>query len=236
MADDAPPGAPEWVVTYGDMMSLLLTFFIMLVSLSEVHASERYRAVLESLEEYLGYRTAALSPPGRNFPLNSLIAALETLGSFTNQDVGRGGVRHEAPSGRELRTFRTREGERVRVGRPIVFAHGETELSGDALDELRRIADDLAGKLHKIEIRAHASAGAAGGGDPTLVSYRRGRAVLQALEELGLARDRLRITAAADTEPPKSSGDQPIAPADRVEVLTLDEYAGTYAGPAETTR
>jgi chemotaxis protein MotB len=25
---------PEWVVTFGDMMSLLLTFFIMLVSLS----------------------------------------------------------------------------------------------------------------------------------------------------------------------------------------------------------
>ncbi|MGI9443328.1 MAG: flagellar motor protein MotB [Rubripirellula sp.] len=27
-------GIPEWVVTFGDMMSLLLTFFIMLVSLS----------------------------------------------------------------------------------------------------------------------------------------------------------------------------------------------------------
>ncbi|MBL4886213.1 MAG: flagellar motor protein MotB, partial [Planctomycetaceae bacterium] len=36
MDDDEPPGVPEWVVTYGDMMSLLLTFFIMLVSLSEV--------------------------------------------------------------------------------------------------------------------------------------------------------------------------------------------------------
>ena len=29
-------GVPEWVVTYGDMMSLLLTFFIMLVSMSEL--------------------------------------------------------------------------------------------------------------------------------------------------------------------------------------------------------
>ena len=40
MEEDAPPGVPEWVVTYGDMMSLLLTFFIMLVSLSEIVAEK----------------------------------------------------------------------------------------------------------------------------------------------------------------------------------------------------
>ena len=34
--EDPPAGVPEWLVTFGDMMSLLLTFFIMLVSLSEV--------------------------------------------------------------------------------------------------------------------------------------------------------------------------------------------------------
>ncbi|HID23354.1 MAG TPA: hypothetical protein EYP14_13280, partial [Planctomycetaceae bacterium] len=43
MADEDSGGVPEWVVTYGDMMSLLLTFFIMLVSLSEVVADKRYR-------------------------------------------------------------------------------------------------------------------------------------------------------------------------------------------------
>ena len=34
--EDSVPGVPEWVVTYGDMMSLLLTFFIMLVSMSQL--------------------------------------------------------------------------------------------------------------------------------------------------------------------------------------------------------
>ena len=29
---DDEPGIPAWVVTYGDMMSLLLTFFILLLS------------------------------------------------------------------------------------------------------------------------------------------------------------------------------------------------------------
>ena len=34
--EEPSAGVPEWVVTFGDMMSLLLTFFIMLVSMSEI--------------------------------------------------------------------------------------------------------------------------------------------------------------------------------------------------------
>ena len=67
------PGVPEWVVTYGDMMSLLLTFFIMLVSLSEVAGNKKYLQVLESLQKGIGYRAAPASPPGNNFPLNSML-------------------------------------------------------------------------------------------------------------------------------------------------------------------
>ena len=48
--EDAPPGVPEWVVTYGDMMSLLLTFFIMLVSMSELKDEGKNRAALNSMK------------------------------------------------------------------------------------------------------------------------------------------------------------------------------------------
>jgi len=46
-------GAPAWVVTFGDMMSLLLTFFVLLLSFSEVDAV-KYRALSESLREAFG--------------------------------------------------------------------------------------------------------------------------------------------------------------------------------------
>ncbi len=48
-------GIPEWVVTFGDMMSLLLTFFIMLVSLSEIKEEETYQALVNSVQEQFGY-------------------------------------------------------------------------------------------------------------------------------------------------------------------------------------
>ena len=40
--EDPPAGVPEWVVSFGDMMSLLLTFFIMLVSMSEMMKFEKH--------------------------------------------------------------------------------------------------------------------------------------------------------------------------------------------------
>ena len=45
-------GIPEWVVTFGDMMSLLLTFFIMLVSLSEIKEEEKYQEAAFNPSDY----------------------------------------------------------------------------------------------------------------------------------------------------------------------------------------
>ncbi len=48
-----PAGLPGWLVTYGDMMSLLLTFFILLFSFSSVNAS-KFSKVVVSLKGALG--------------------------------------------------------------------------------------------------------------------------------------------------------------------------------------
>jgi chemotaxis protein MotB len=52
----APPaeeGAPTWTVTFGDMMSLLLTFFILLFSMSELEV-EKFLLASQSLREAMG--------------------------------------------------------------------------------------------------------------------------------------------------------------------------------------
>ena len=36
--DSGPPPAPEWVVTFTDMISLLVTFFVLLMTFSSLHA------------------------------------------------------------------------------------------------------------------------------------------------------------------------------------------------------
>lgn len=46
-------GAPAWVVTFGDLMSLLLTFFVLLLSFSRMD-SERFKELAGSLKEAFG--------------------------------------------------------------------------------------------------------------------------------------------------------------------------------------
>jgi chemotaxis protein MotB len=244
MDDDAPPGVPEWVVTYGDMMSLLLTFFIMLVSMSEVKANEKYRAIIESLVKYLGYPSAASSPAGENFPMNSLIERLQTLGSHLDDGDGRGGVRRQSLDGNAMRVFRNREGNAVPVGE-VPFDAGSFELTDEAKAKLQEAAAIIAGKPNKIDVRGFAlervtrtavdtdsssdPAGPATAADVAkarFLAYQRARAVLRALEQRGIRHDRLRIT--AQTVSPSG---EPAESPDRVDVFALDQFAGELVGP-----
>lgn len=240
MDDDAPAGVPEWVVTYGDMMSLLLTFFIMLVSLSEVAGDQRYRAILESLQEYMGYRLAPVAPPGKSFPLNSLIDTLETLGSFTNKDDGRGGVKRESIEGDDYQVRVTREGKATQVGDPILFDAGSTELSTTAGEQLQAAARELAGKPNKIEIRAYyppVSRDDSQSASALLtLAYLRSRAVQQSLlSQDGVRIDprRFRLAATADLAPPETPSGQRAPVVDRVEILMLDAFVDEFIGPRD---
>lgn len=52
-AEEVDAGAPAWMVTYGDMMTLLLCFFVLLFSFSVVDA-ERFENVMQALKSKLG--------------------------------------------------------------------------------------------------------------------------------------------------------------------------------------
>lgn len=58
------PGAPKWVVTFGDLMSLLLCFFVLLLSFSEMDR-QKYKQVAGSLEKAFGVqrRTKVMEIP-----------------------------------------------------------------------------------------------------------------------------------------------------------------------------
>ncbi|MDA1017419.1 MAG: OmpA family protein [Planctomycetota bacterium] len=237
MDDEAPPGVPEWVVTYGDMMSLLLTFFIMLVSLSEVVADQKFRAMMQSFHEYFGYRTGPQAPPGKNFPLNSLVPKLDQLGSFTDEDIGEGGVKIESVEGKDVLVYRTREGTPLQIGPAIRFESGVATIARDQLPQLKIVAEELAGKPNKIDIHCHASPedlpDTAAFKNKIRLTNERGRAVMRVLEDMGIAPDRLRLSALGDTQPLQSSGDRRSLHHDRVELIVLDAYADEFRGPAD---
>lgn len=240
MDDDDAAGVPEWVVTYGDMMSLLLTFFIMLVSLSEIVADKKYRAVLESIQKYIGYRSGPDGPPGTNFPLNSTIAKLETLGSFAENMKAHGGVKHAAPPGESVRVFRTPDGKSFLVGAPVPYLPWKSQLSPAGEERLRDIARELAGKPNKIELRGYAAKGSPPAGvpniDKNLLAYLRCRSAMMYLINHKVERNRMRIVSIGDTETHEVSDDKQSRIDDRVEVHITDKFTDYYRGTIEAQR
>lgn len=51
--ESPPPGAPLWMTTYGDMVTLLLCFFVLLFSFSEIDA-KKFQAIISSFNGSIG--------------------------------------------------------------------------------------------------------------------------------------------------------------------------------------
>jgi chemotaxis protein MotB len=58
-ADNGLPGAPAWMNTYGDMVTLLLTFFILLYSFSSIDV-QRFHEVMSAIQHSFMGRTGIL--------------------------------------------------------------------------------------------------------------------------------------------------------------------------------
>ncbi|MBW3598583.1 MAG: OmpA family protein [Planctomycetes bacterium] len=230
-------GVPEWVVTFGDMMSLLLTFFIMLVSLSEVKQDERFQAMVESFRKRFGHDLSQMSmTPGDFKPRNSSFDALAVMGRAQKLDTHNGGDKVQAPVGDHPQVRIVRPGSRTTIGTVIYFREEELALTEDQKQVLRDQAPLLLGKPQKIEIRGHTSLRPVAPGkeysDNWDLAYQRARSVRDFLvNELEIEPNRLRLTAAGASEPVEIGADPiKLEQNPRVELFLLDETVDDFFG------
>ncbi|MGE0757319.1 MAG: flagellar motor protein MotB [Pirellulaceae bacterium] len=230
-------GVPEWVVTFGDMMSLLLTFFIMLVSFSELKSEEKYQALLDAFHQQFGFHKSVNNlVPGELRPRNSALAKLASLARAKRRDTKKGGANVQAPSGdNELPTM-VRPGKQTGVGIVLYFQENQLELDDGQREQLRRQAVQIQGKPQKIEIRGHASrrpvTPSTNVRDHWDMGYERCRHVMEFLvRDLDMDPRRIRIATAAAHEPQHLGTDaQKMRLNTRVEVYVLDEVVSDTTG------
>ena len=229
--EEEQAGVPEWVVIFGDMMSLLLTFFIMLVSMSEINQKEQYQAMVESMRRRFGHDTAVFSPiPGPARPNSSKLTKMSTMGRARRLDTMRGGDKVRAPVGDSPRVQQIRQAEDRTQGGKLLFDQGSDELTEADRQKLEEIAKNLRGKPQKIEIRGHTSTRPLGPGSSFRnhwdLAYARCYKTMQCLVKLGINRKRIIIGVAADNEPAEISEDPKKLPENsRVEIFMLNELA-----------
>jgi len=238
---EAPQGAPDWVVTYGDCMSLLLCFFIVLFSLSEIRKDDRFMQVMESIQQaFGGFDGSTGTMPLDTKSINSIISKLLELEMQTN-DLEKGDSEDEGIEGRKYRVTDIREGVQVVIGGNISFEPFSAVLLPQARDLIARTGDTLRGYRTKIRIRGHSTLDPMPPdslySDARDLSYARARAVALELELQGVDKDRLILEAAGSFEPlvRQAYSEKQRAANRRVEIVVTDKLVEEYSGSALAT-
>ncbi len=232
------PPLPDWIVTYGDMMSLLLTFFILLFSMSEIR-QDRSQALIEALRSQFGYdKSMASAVPGPAKPMNSAIARLASMGRAQRLNTMNGGDKVKAPTGDYHHVQTIRPGDETTLGGVVEFTEEESDLSAEAIHTIEAAAAVLKGKPQKVEVRGHSSARPLPPESPYCnhwdLSYARAFKVYEQLVKCGIVEERLRISLAAANEPLYiSPTEEHQRKNGRVEIFMLEELAKDLKGTAE---
>lgn len=231
--DDGPPGVPEWVVTYGDMMSLLLTFFIMLVSMSEIRNDEgAVRAMLDSLKERFGTHQGTAAVPGKSLEPTSNQSKPASKGTSSEGGTKMGKEDSSGGGGPHKTVQRINSGTEVTLGGAASFDRFSAALTPDLKKKLDVIAEILIPTPNRLIVRGHASPEPLPKDskfqDSQELSFYRAKNVAEYLETKGIAPERLIVSSVGDAEPrtiTRNPEEQYLNR--RVDVFLIDAYIDT---------
>lgn len=242
MAIEEPPpmGVPEWVVSFGDMMSLLLTFFIMLVSFSEPKKDEKFAAVLAQLQQHFGKDLSKIEiMPGGIIPRQVAVASGLNQGRAQRRKALGGAKANSNVAGDSPQVRLIRPGGQTAIGTVVFFDEGSDELTEKARAEITAQHAIFAGKPQKIEVRGHTSLRERQSGvdyaDNWELAYRRSRNVMRFLvDELHTDPHRVRLSVAGPSEPMHLGTDAAkMRENPRVELYLLEEVVSDLIGTPE---
>jgi chemotaxis protein MotB len=234
--EEKPDGAPEWMVSFADMITIMMSFFVIMFAIASGEAAKGKKnrtplqqAAIDSISHRFG-------PSWKPFASWGLMTG--------NSPVKLGGGRKkiEPPPLEDQGPVKTPQqkprirvpgrGERIAIGGIAYFQDATIELPDAQKSRLGVIAEELAGKPQEIEVVGHASVRPLPSGTPYHdrwdLAYARCRRVAQLLRDMKIDPDRIRVSVvrAADALDP---GDPAGTPADcQVDIYLSDTEPERY--------
>ena len=151
--EERPRGAPAFMTTYGDMMTLLLTFFVLLLSFSSIREA-KFRRAIGSLKGALGvmpFEQSVIKPERVPIPQLTNLQESEIAESIVKlEDILSDQELTEA-----VRLQITDRGMTITIDDPVMFESGKAELKPKAYPILTRVASLARGWPNTIRIEGH---------------------------------------------------------------------------------
>ena len=196
-------GAPAWLVSYGDLTTLLLCFFVFLLVTAKVDTSK-----LDAASGYMKEKMGLL-------PANN-----DNTSKEKKDDTGIG------PDS----TLSIDEGKKFILGGKDMFEKGKAEpvFSTESTREILEFARQVRGMRNIIEVRGHTSTGEIEGTvyrDEMDLSTERARSVRKYLvDSCKIQADRIRVVGCGDHEPLRSNLFVDKEQNRRVEIRVIAKY------------
>lgn len=174
--------APLWIVTFGDLISLLVTFFILLYTFSAVD-QDKFRRVAGTLTGSLGVMTDPMQKSKRNLLITTVPPTVRTdlRGSdhLPNrkeiEDAVNDKIQDPSVFDQKVDMEGLSDGMRIRLDGDHFFAPGRTKLDANGREVLIEIARFFKKEPVRLVIEAHTDTvtPTVGGGDGAMELTRR---------------------------------------------------------------
>lgn len=225
--EECEPGLPAWMATFSDLVTLLLTFFVLLLSFAKTE-SAKYEAALGSIRNAFGGNvlkhgeviqrgkspddspTMLDSPePIKPFPIDFLT----TEGMLDKHEINNASSEDLKQMKSNLFTYGLRdnvnvettpEGVKVTVKDKIFFKPGSNEIDGRiAIPVFDRLNQLLGKENWTVFVQGHASVGEQGvnGEDPYELSSLRANSVTKSMIKRGVAPSKITTVFYGDSRP-----------------------------------
>jgi chemotaxis protein MotB len=139
------------MITYGDIMTLLLTFFVLLISYSTIQ-EEEFKRSLASFQAALG-----MMPYERSVIQFERAPSIKFMPTIPPREIIRR-LRNSIYSGGlkgQMKVSRDREGIRITIKSPVLFDSGKADLRTNASPVLEELVAILADSPNVVVVEGH---------------------------------------------------------------------------------
>ncbi len=164
--DKGSSGAPAWMATFADMVTLLLCFFILLFAMSTTQ-QETYKELVKSLRSALGAQAVPESGTREGLTMHPVPSEepsenqqIDELGGMIQKEMEEivSEVRELVlfnKLGGEVSVTKTEDGIVITMSDLLLFPRGGTKLAAKGLDILEKVSGILAKLAYHVKIKGH---------------------------------------------------------------------------------